>query len=218
MDFQKLVAFHREKNADVTIAMHTCGEADARTKGIAQVHPSSGEPPSVLLARPNASCCCLLVLRAGLARPAALHCLCRSRRCGRRAGKLGWWLAAGVAAACLARVYLHRHGTPLPRPAPNNRSTLPCSRLRSPRPSCAFFLLRFLPPALNRLPPPAAGKVMKFLEKPTADDLGSLRREDAAAAPGAEFLASMGIYVFKREALFRQAGVWGGGDREGSGR
>lgn len=88
MDFQKLVAFHREKNADVTIAMHTCGEADARTKGIAQVHPSSG-------------------------------------------------------------------------------------------------------------------KVMKFLEKPTADDLGSLRREDAAAAPGAEFLASMGIYVFKREALFR---------------
>jgi hypothetical protein len=26
MDFQKLVAFHREKNADVTIAMHTCDE------------------------------------------------------------------------------------------------------------------------------------------------------------------------------------------------
>jgi hypothetical protein len=43
MDFERLVAFHREKNADVTIAMHTCAVQEARTKGIAQVHPSSCE-------------------------------------------------------------------------------------------------------------------------------------------------------------------------------
>jgi hypothetical protein len=41
------------------------------------------------------------------------------------------------------------------------------------------------------------------VEKPGAGDLGSLRREDERSAPGAEFLANMGIYVFKREALFR---------------
>jgi ADP-glucose pyrophosphorylase len=44
---------------------------------------------------------------------------------------------------------------------------------------------------------------MKFMEKPSGGDLSSLRREDAAAAPDNEFLANMGIYVFKREALFR---------------
>lgn len=43
MDMARLVAFHREKNADVTIAMHAVGEEDARGKGIAQVHPSSCE-------------------------------------------------------------------------------------------------------------------------------------------------------------------------------
>lgn len=43
MDFSRVVAFHREKNADITICMHTCDEALARTKGIARVHPSSGE-------------------------------------------------------------------------------------------------------------------------------------------------------------------------------
>lgn len=43
MDFAKLVAFHRAKNADVTIAMHPVGDTDARTKGLAQVHPSSCE-------------------------------------------------------------------------------------------------------------------------------------------------------------------------------
>lgn len=45
MDVAKLVAFHRSKGADVTIAMHAVGEADARSKGVAQVHPSSCEPP-----------------------------------------------------------------------------------------------------------------------------------------------------------------------------
>lgn len=88
MDFGKLVAFHREKNADVTLVMHPCAEAAARSKGIAQVHPSSG-------------------------------------------------------------------------------------------------------------------KVLKFQEKPSQEDLAGLRRDDAKAAPGAEFLANMGVYVFKREALFR---------------
>ena len=43
MDFAKLVAFHREKNADVTLVMHTCDETAALSKGIAQVHPSSSE-------------------------------------------------------------------------------------------------------------------------------------------------------------------------------
>lgn len=43
MDFSKLVAFHREKNADVTIAMHPVDEEGARSKGVAQVHPSSCE-------------------------------------------------------------------------------------------------------------------------------------------------------------------------------
>ncbi|PRW44900.1 glucose-1-phosphate adenylyltransferase [Chlorella sorokiniana] len=88
MDFQQMVAFHRAKNADVTIAMHTVPECDARSKGIAQVHSSS----------------------------------------------------------------------------------------------C---------------------KVLKFVEKPAADDLPSLRRDPSKEEPGSEFLANMGIYVFKREALFR---------------
>ncbi|KAL4420196.1 hypothetical protein ABPG77_011412 [Micractinium sp. CCAP 211/92] len=88
MDMARLVAFHREKNADVTIAMHAVSEDDARGKGIAQVHPSS----------------------------------------------------------------------------------------------C---------------------KVMRFVEKPSADDLHTLRRDSAKAQPGSEYLANMGIYVFKREALFR---------------
>ncbi len=40
MEFDQVVAFHRAKNADVTIVMHAVGEAEARTKGVAQVHPS----------------------------------------------------------------------------------------------------------------------------------------------------------------------------------
>lgn len=48
-----------------------------------------------------------------------------------------------------------------------------------------------------------AGKVMKFVEKPSADDLASLARDPTKQSAGGEFLANMGIYVFKREALFR---------------
>lgn len=43
MDFGRLVAFHRAKGADVTLAMHAVGEGDARSKGVAQVDPASCE-------------------------------------------------------------------------------------------------------------------------------------------------------------------------------
>lgn len=58
------------------------------------------------------------------------------------------------------------------------------------------------------MPRPAtlAGKVMKFVEKPSAEDLGSLQRDEAKREGGSEFLANMGIYVFKREALLRWVG------------
>lgn len=60
------------------------------------------------------------------------------------------------------------------------------------------------PPVSARVLPGHAGKVMRFVEKPSADDLHTLRRDSAKAQPGLEYLANMGIYVFKREALFRQ--------------
>lgn len=41
MDVGKLVAYHRSKGADITIAMHPVEESAARTKGIAKVHASS---------------------------------------------------------------------------------------------------------------------------------------------------------------------------------
>ena len=44
---------------------------------------------------------------------------------------------------------------------------------------------------------------MKFVEKPTAEDLPALRRDAERVQPGGEFLANMGIYVFRREALLR---------------
>jgi hypothetical protein len=73
MDFGKLVAFHREKNADVTLVMHPCAEAAARSKGIAQVHPSSGES----LQRAGQSC---LGWQAWL----GLHCMAGRAGQGRR--------------------------------------------------------------------------------------------------------------------------------------
>ena len=48
--------------------------------------------------------------------------------------------------------------------------------------------------------------MLKFVEKPTAEDLPALLRDPAKrGGPGGEYLANMGIYVFKREALFRWA-------------
>lgn len=41
MDVGRLVAYHRSKGADITIAMHPVPEAAARSKGIAKVHASS---------------------------------------------------------------------------------------------------------------------------------------------------------------------------------
>ena len=41
----QLIAAHREKNADITIAMHPVGASEAPKKGIAKVHQSSGELP-----------------------------------------------------------------------------------------------------------------------------------------------------------------------------
>ena len=88
MDFERLVAFHREKNADVTMAVHPVAESLATSKGIAQVHTAS-------------------------------H------------------------------------------------------------------------------------KLLKFAEKPRPEELAGLRSDSASSSGGREFLANMGIYVFKREALFR---------------
>ncbi|MEM7246160.1 MAG: glucose-1-phosphate adenylyltransferase [Acidobacteriota bacterium] len=50
----------------------------------------------------------------------------------------------------------------------------------------------------------ARGQITEFVEKPPADQLGPLRVETAPEmmAEGREYLASMGIYVFDREALF----------------
>lgn len=49
----------------------------------------------------------------------------------------------------------------------------------------------------------ASSKVMKFEEKPDRETLASFRRDPSVAETGAEYLANMGIYVFKRDALFR---------------
>lgn len=43
MDVAQLVAEHRAKGADITIAMHPVSEADASGKGVAKVHNSSSE-------------------------------------------------------------------------------------------------------------------------------------------------------------------------------
>lgn len=50
----------------------------------------------------------------------------------------------------------------------------------------------------------ASCKVMKFEEKPDRETLASFRRDPSQiTGAGGEYLANMGIYVFKREALFR---------------
>ncbi|KDD73060.1 nucleotidyl transferase [Helicosporidium sp. ATCC 50920] len=49
---------------------------------------------------------------------------------------------------------------------------------------------------------PSSGRVLKFEEKPPPESLDRMRRE--LSPPGREeYLANMGIYVFKRQALFR---------------
>ncbi len=44
---------------------------------------------------------------------------------------------------------------------------------------------------------------MDFVEKPNPEQLQSMRHHPQFATPGAEFEANMGIYIFKREALFK---------------
>ena len=48
------------------------------------------------------------------------------------------------------------------------------------------------------------GRIIEFVEKPPEDQLGPLRADtgEQMQAEGREYLASMGIYVFNREALF----------------
>ena len=54
----------------------------------------------------------------------------------------------------------------------------------------------------------SSGRLLKFEEKPSPASLAGMRRESGvstetqAAAGSAQYLANMGIYVFKREALF----------------
>lgn len=49
----------------------------------------------------------------------------------------------------------------------------------------------------------SSGKILKFEERPHPESLASMRLDLDQALPGKEFLASMGVYVFRREALFR---------------
>ncbi len=80
---------------------------------------------------------------------------------------------------------------------------------------CVVLLHLTAHPCCLPLLPAPAGKVMKFVEKPISDDLDSFKRDVSKAQPGQEFLANMGVYVFKREALFKWVLGSGGCKRAG---
>jgi glucose-1-phosphate adenylyltransferase len=132
MDVAALVDAHRQRGADITIALHAVPEADAPALGIAKMHAASGEaPPS----------CEGAALPLPSPRPTRHHA-----RTSGRAPINPWDVGT-------------KPGGPVPRP----------------------------------------GRILKFEEKPDPESLPSMRSDPAAP----EYLASMGVYVFKREALFK---------------
>jgi glucose-1-phosphate adenylyltransferase len=50
---------------------------------------------------------------------------------------------------------------------------------------------------------PASGRVLSYEEKPTAAALADMRSAGGGAGAGGQYVANMGIYLFKREALFK---------------